>query len=283
MLCLYLQLPLLILFLQLSLLILFPYQPFNAVFARALGDQSGDKGGLFEPRYIALHEDVVFVAEKNKRRIQTLNKRTGKIDTIVDEHKGYEDKQLMTPVGIAVAGTTGLVRVARAEEEGWKWSREWGQINRFFVHSRYHSRFHIHTQMYVSDIENYCISVFTLTGSFVHSFARGSYHEIVTGKLYKPRGICLDPKEREIFVADCGKNRIQVFSADKGAFLRMWGAYEGSWSLNGPTDVKASSSGEEVFVADSNNNRICVFRPDGTGLRVLGEEKSKFTVTPPTP
>jgi sugar lactone lactonase YvrE len=69
-----------------------------------------------------------------------------------------------------------------------------------------------------------------------------------------------------LFVADTGNNRIQVFSKD-GVFIRKWGQGGSSDSqFSAPRGI-AFGSNDLLYVADSGNNRIQVFRPDGTFLR----------------
>ena len=123
-------------------------------------------------------------------------------------------------------------------------------------------------QIFVSELYNNRISVFSLSGSFIRCFGQEGSSK---GKLQRPEGICISPDEQELFVADTF--RVQVFNPD-GLFLRMWGS-EGNAPRQHfcPCGVEISGSRSEVFVSDLYNHRLCVYRPDGTFLRALGGGK----------
>ena len=84
-----------------------------------------------------------------------------------------------------------------------------------------------------------------------------SFGEIGT-KLSWPSGIALD-QEGNVYVADTGNNRIQVFSSN-GTFISRLGEYgldeEG---LRFPQSIAADSSSGNVYVADTANNRVSAF------------------------
>jgi len=91
-----------------------------------------------------------------------------------------------------------------------------------------------------------------------------------------PMGVAVG-REKRIYVADAGNNRICVFSA-KGKFLFDFGGFgvakplpdgRRSWSpglMNYPTGIDCDEQGN-VFVADFKNDQIQVFDPDGNFLR----------------
>ena len=139
------------------------------------------------------------------------------------------------------------------------------------MYHSFRSPMFISRRFFVSESTNRRVSVFSLSGHFVRCFGmEGEGDGNAEGELDYPYGICLDPEEKELYVADSENHRIQVFSVE-GQFLRMWGSSgDGLGQLEFPYDVKVSADGSEVFVADFNNHRVCVFRPNGTFLRVLG-------------
>jgi DNA-binding beta-propeller fold protein YncE len=89
------------------------------------------------------------------------------------------------------------------------------------------------------------------------------------GQLKYPRGLCFMFGHRHVAVADCGNNRVSVFSVE-GEFVRHVGA--GKLSL--PSGV-ACSAFDELVVADSGNLRVVVFSASGEMLRKMGD--GRFT------
>lgn len=73
----------------------------------------------------------------------------------------------------------------------------------------------------------------------------------------------------EIYIADVGNNRIQVFDANN-TFVREFGAGIGAvGSLKYPTGADVDSDGN-VYVAEAQNNRVQIFDPAGTSLATIG-------------
>lgn len=88
------------------------------------------------------------------------------------------------------------------------------------------------------------------------------------GKLRQPRGLAVD-KHGNIYVADFGNDRIQVFDSTM-LFTRDWGQRgKLPGEFNQPSGVAIGSDGN-VYVADTWNQRIQVFAPDGEYLREWG-------------
>ena len=80
-----------------------------------------------------------------------------------------------------------------------------------------------------------------------------------------PRGIALD-RAGNVYVADTGNHRVQVFS-DDGAFLRKWGSMgSGDAQFSSPDGIALDIVGN-VYVADTGNDRVQVFSPTGEFLR----------------
>ena len=101
----------------------------------------------------------------------------------------------------------------------------------------------------------------------------------------QPADMYVDPKTDDLYVADGdgGDRRLIVFSAETGAFRRIWGAY-GEKPAEGPAakydpdapPSRSFSSGVHcvlmgndglVYVCDRNADRIQIFHPDGTFVK----------------
>ena len=89
------------------------------------------------------------------------------------------------------------------------------------------------------------------------------------GEFQDPRGVAVDAAGN-IYVADTGNHRVQVFDAN-GKYLRGWGQYgSGPGEFNEPWGIAVDGEGN-VYVADTWNYRVQKF--DGTGkfLTMWGE------------
>ena len=99
-------------------------------------------------------------------------------------------------------------------------------------------------------------------------------------QLGRPAHMMMDPKTRELYVADgYGNKRVVVFDADTGAYKRHWGAYGAQPSdarqpaydpsepparqFGNPVHCVRLSNDGRVYVCDRVNNRIQVFEPSG--------------------
>jgi DNA-binding beta-propeller fold protein YncE len=115
--------------------------------------------------------------------------------------------------------------------------------------------------VYVSEISNDRISVFTPKAVFSRSFGGGQ----VGG----PEGIAFG-LDGTVYVAAANTSRIAAFAAD-GTFLRSFGGPgTGAGQLDAPTGLAVDPATGNVFVGDFFNNRIAVFSPAGAFLYAFG-------------
>lgn len=85
-------------------------------------------------------------------------------------------------------------------------------------------------------------------------------------------GIAVD-NQNNIYVADPGNHRVQVFKSD-GTFLLKWGSNGiNPGQFNSPMGIALDSS-DNVYVVDSGNNWIQVFKSDGTFITSFGSNGS---------
>ena len=88
------------------------------------------------------------------------------------------------------------------------------------------------------------------------------------GQLNNPHGLVIDGNGN-VYVADCGNDRIQKFSAD-GTFLLQWGGSgSGDGQMKLPFGIGLDGSGN-ILLADLMNHRIQTFAGDGTFLAKWG-------------
>jgi hypothetical protein len=81
-------------------------------------------------------------------------------------------------------------------------------------------------------------------------------------ELYYPRGIFVDINFN-LYVADCGNNRVQLFASSQVAATTVAGSTAaGTISLYCPSDVKLDADGN-LFIVDSYNHRIVGQGPNG--------------------
>jgi tripartite motif-containing protein 71 len=89
--------------------------------------------------------------------------------------------------------------------------------------------------------------------------------------LSSPEGIAVDSSSGNVYVADTGNNRIQIFSSNS-TFITEWGRYGTvNGSLSSPRGIALDQAGY-VYVADTGNNRIQIFSSNGTFISVLGRD-----------
>ena len=89
------------------------------------------------------------------------------------------------------------------------------------------------------------------------------------GEFQDPRGVAVDAAGN-IYVADTGNHRVQVFDAG-GRYLRGWGQYgSGPGEFNEPWGIAVDGLGN-VYVADTWNYRVQKFDKSGKFLTMWGE------------
>ncbi len=96
-----------------------------------------------------------------------------------------------------------------------------------------------------------------------------------TDELGHPGGIAIDERNRFLYVADTGNERIAVFDADTFKFLRSIGGPpkkvgdDDPGTLSKPSNVAVDKEGL-IYVSDTMNNRIQVFDADGGFVSMFG-------------
>lgn len=99
------------------------------------------------------------------------------------------------------------------------------------------------------------LSMWTIAGG-------GDCSGSASNRLFNPRGIFVDT-DLNLFVADCGNDRIQKFSSRQLDAITVAGTrVNGTISLNCPTGIILDGNGY-LFITDSFNHRIVASGPNG--------------------
>ena len=106
--------------------------------------------------------------------------------------------------------------------------------------------------VYVADLYNYRIQVFTAEGEFVRKFGQGK-------GIHSPAGISIDcGNEPAVYVTESNYNRISVFTCE-GKFLTSFGSGgSGPGQFIVPFGIAIDRDGV-VYVSDICNNRLQLF------------------------
>lgn len=239
-------------------------QVFNAVtgeYMRTIGGGNGSMPGkLSGPADIALYkpangaDTLLFVADCGNHRIQVFDANTGNFVRTIGEGRGAGPGQLSGPSGIVLKITAIPKTLGDGEQEP---SED--------------------VRLYVADHGNSRVVCFSaLTGRYLRLIGAGKGSG--PGQLSGPFGLALQyPKGGrrgdpvQLFVADYGNNRVQVFDSLTGRFLRSVGT--GAAQLNHPRGLALSDSedGPQLYVADCGNHRVMVYdAKSGRLLRTIG-------------
>ena len=120
----------------------------------------------------------------------------------------------------------------------------------------------------------YTIQARTMGGEIVHSWGGSGSANGQFGAIYD---VACDATN--VYAADYGNRRIQVFSKD-GAFSHKWGSSgSGEGQFNTPRGIAVDHG--RLYAADLNNNRIQVFTTDGDFLFSWGSEGGPGSTTRP--
>jgi DNA-binding beta-propeller fold protein YncE len=119
-------------------------------------------------------------------------------------------------------------------------------------------------RVYVSDGLCHCLWIFAPTGELVLKL--GGLGKADT-RFNRPSGVAVADKGQDVYVADSGNRRIQVFDSI-GNWVASWGGPESDLFVE-PTGIDLDAEGN-VYVADAGASRILVLTPAGIPLFSFG-------------
>ena len=117
--------------------------------------------------------------------------------------------------------------------------------------------------LYVADTSNDRIQKFNASGSY------GFQTVLWQGQLSQPYSLCSDA-QGNVFVADYGNSRIQVFDANSNLLRTIPGNGPGNSSFANPSGVAFDHAGN-IHIAAYGTGSIKVFSSDGKYIRMYGD------------
>ena len=129
--------------------------------------------------------------------------------------------------------------------------------------------------IYVSDLYNGKISIFTTKGKFIRYF---SDERKKTDFVKAPGGLRIYGKK--MYITDIQQNKVMVYSLDGKKLLEITSATAKGDTLNAPNAVTIDEN-QNIYVSDTGNERLLVFNKKGKFVRLIngstgGKGDSKF-------
>jgi DNA-binding beta-propeller fold protein YncE len=110
-------------------------------------------------------------------------------------------------------------------------------------------------QLYIADLYNANISIFSSDGKFIKYFGK-------KGDFVKPAGLAIDGNK--IYISDVDQNKILVYDLDGNKLLTFGTKGVADGQLNSPNAV--IHVGSKIYVSDTGNDRLQVFDDQGKFL-----------------
>ncbi|MFH0924400.1 MAG: NHL repeat-containing protein [bacterium] len=135
----------------------------------------------------------------------------------------------------------------------------------------------IDNNAYVLDGVNSRVAVFDLKGNYLPSLSFGKRGK-GNGEFEMPLGLCEGPEE-QIFIADSGNHRIQVFDK-QGKFIKLFNLTPDKYGASAdPTDLAIDETRGRCIIVDNDNHRLIVYSLEGnyqSEFGGVGYEEGKF-------
>jgi serine/threonine protein kinase/DNA-binding beta-propeller fold protein YncE len=239
-------------------------------FSHKIGQVGAGKGQFYQPRGLAIHQGMVFVADTQNQRIQVFNKM-GDWQYLI--RSSSQQEYLKAPCNVAVSKQgqiyvvdSGTCRIAVFDQSG-RFIKAFGSTGK--AKGEFSNPYGIAVsskdEIYVADTENSRIQVLDSNGQVSKIFGRPGTRP---GEFKTPYAIALDSKDN-LYVLDYGIPRIQVL--DRHGICRLEfgkrGVRDGEFSI--PRGISVDIRGR-IYVADTLNHRVQVFTPKGEFIEAFG-------------
>ncbi|MEH7179452.1 6-bladed beta-propeller [Neobacillus vireti] len=124
-------------------------------------------------------------------------------------------------------------------------------------------------QVYVADLYNGNISIFTSKGEFIKFFPDNDK------LIQSPGGLRI--YDEKLYVTDIKSNKLFIFDLQGKKLMEIGGAGQDEGKFIAPNAV-AVDRDNQIYVTDSGNNRVQVFNKDGKFIRIInGSDDGKGT------
>ena len=224
---------------------------------RSFGMQGSGQGQFFRPSGVAVDgEGNILVADNNNHRIQKFTAE-GQFLAAVGT-KGSGPLQFNYPTDIAFNTSNNKVYMidnhcVQVLNSDFTFSSTFGSGMGQFVNPR-GIACDSTGKVYVADIDNYSIQVFTAEGKFLRMFGRRGQGR---GELNSPYYVAVDTSGM-VYVSEAGNHCVSVFTSE-GQFVKLFGREgEGPGEFKFSRGLAVDNSGV-VYVCDRYNNRVQVF------------------------
>ena len=253
----------------------------EGVFIREAGSSGSGAGQINGPGGLALSEGSVDVADYYNNRVDQFSASSG-ASLGQFGSSGSGNGQFKEPYAVAANPTTGTLYVSdfnngRIQElspagrylTSWQ---TWGPSHR--LSSPTGISIAVTGKLYASDLSANQVTVWTPPEAgaahltFGSQFGNSGPSE---SQLSTPINTAIDG-EGNIWVTDCGHNRVAKYSA-KGSFIAAYGKEgSGNGEYHCPGGIDINQSTGDVYVADTNGARIEELSSTGSFIRVFGIE-----------
>ena len=220
------------------------------------GSQGSEPGQLYYPCDVAVDDDGnILVADKKNDRIQKFNHKGVYITTV--GKKSTKPGEFHFPVGIGIHPKTKKIFVTEEKNHRIQILNPDLTFYRFvdgIFNEPKHVAFDSAGKVYVADMENHCIKIFTEDGDYLTKFSSKGTEE---GQLTYPSSIAIDADD-VLYIPELHTHRVSVFTTN-GIFLKSFGTEgHGPGQFMEPRGIAVDNIGN-VYVSDRANNRIQVF------------------------
>jgi DNA-binding beta-propeller fold protein YncE len=225
---------------------------------QSFGSSGSGRGQVKYPCGVAVDvKGNILVADKQNHRIQKFTSKGCFITSVGTYGTGH--LQFSCPTGITVNASNGMVYVSDSCNHRIQvlnsnlaffstFGKRGSSTGEFsYPHGIAYDR---SGNLYVADLDNYRIQVFTHQGKFLRMFKQ---HR---GKLWGPIGIAIDLSDM-VYISEVDNKSISVFSS-RGQFVKTFGR-EGEEQKEFVRRGLAVDIDRVVYVCDMDNNRVQVF------------------------